>query len=726
MQLADGDHFSLRGREKSFSTVSGFSEFFLNENSEASAMNKQPKQIYEFGRFRLSPADRLLCRDGEVMALTPKCFDLLWKLVEERGHLVEKGELMKTIWPDSFVEEGNLTQNISLLRRALGENSGEPQYIETVPRHGYRFVAEVREVQEREVAPVPKERAGSDSDTPKEISRTASVQKEPTAERTDTSAGRLAVAQPPARRLWPWIVAPILVAVGAIAWWYSRPKSPTPVSRAVPLTSYPGSERNPALSPDGNQVAFTWNGERQDNFDIYLKLIGSGPPLRLTTNPAADVSPAWSPDGRTIAFLRRSEGDRNELLLIPALGGPERKVAETLQARLELALRSLAWSPDGRWLIVAHRERDEQGEALFLISARTGEKRRLTQPPRGYLGDLTPAFSPDGRAVAFSRLSGPGASEVYLQPLSGDFEAAGEARRLTTSGRWAVDPVWTADGRYILHLLAARRGGAAELRRIVASGSSVSEQVSLSQDDLHELTLGRHLVYSRGTGDSNIWRAEIPPPGSPPSRPQLLISSTLNDSQPRYSPDGKKIAFGSTRSGAREIWVAEADGSNPVQTDVFWWTLCWFHELVSRQSAARLPCTSPRAGRFVHDPSRRRDAETSHHGSVRRYLDPVTHRTVAGSTSRVCARDDSRSGRWPLRAVTLRRSPVEADGAPVESPDGKTLYYAQLFPEKGIWKMPVQGGEAVQVTGPSPMFLSSSSPPRVSTTRQHRNLLTST
>ena len=113
-------------------------------------------------------------------------------------------------------------------------------------------------------------------------------------------------------------------------------------------------------------MAFTWNGERQDNFDIYLKLIGSGPPFRLTTNPAADVSPAWSPDGRTIAFLRRSEGDRNELLLIPALGGPERKVAETLQARLELALRSLAWSPDGLWLAVPHRQRDEQGEALFL------------------------------------------------------------------------------------------------------------------------------------------------------------------------------------------------------------------------------------------------------------------------------------------------------------------------------------------------------------------------
>ena len=160
--------------------------------------------------------DRLLRRDGEIIALTPKCFDLLWKLVEERGNLVQKGELMKTIWPDSFVEEGNLTQSISLLRRALGENSGEPQYIETVPRHGYRFVAEVREVQEREVEPVPKERAGSDSDASKEISRAAvPIQKEPTAERTIATAGRLAVAQPlTARKLWPWIVAAVLVTVG--------------------------------------------------------------------------------------------------------------------------------------------------------------------------------------------------------------------------------------------------------------------------------------------------------------------------------------------------------------------------------------------------------------------------------------------------------------------------------------------------------------------------------
>jgi len=145
-------------------------------------MTKQPEQTYEFGRFRLNPADRLLRRDAEIVALTPKCFDLLWKLVEKRGHLVEKDELMKAIWPDSFVEEGNFTQNISLLRRALGENSEQPQYIETVPRHGCRFVADVREVREGEVEPGLEEQTGfhsSDAGEREIISGAASIQEEP-------------------------------------------------------------------------------------------------------------------------------------------------------------------------------------------------------------------------------------------------------------------------------------------------------------------------------------------------------------------------------------------------------------------------------------------------------------------------------------------------------------------------------------------------------------------
>src|SRR5215470_17226563 len=106
----------------------------------------QPKQIYEFGPYRLVPGERQLLRDGKAVALTPKAFDLLLVLVEQSGHLVEKNELLKRVWPDRFVEEANLSVKMSALRRALGEGPNDCQYIETVPRRGYRFVASVKEV----------------------------------------------------------------------------------------------------------------------------------------------------------------------------------------------------------------------------------------------------------------------------------------------------------------------------------------------------------------------------------------------------------------------------------------------------------------------------------------------------------------------------------------------------------------------------------------------------
>jgi DNA-binding winged helix-turn-helix (wHTH) protein/TolB-like protein/Tfp pilus assembly protein PilF len=112
----------------------------------------QQKHIYEFGPFRLIPAERQLFRDEQLVSLKPKSFDLLVVLVENKGRLIEKEELMRRIWPESFVEEANLSVNVSALRRALGEGPEDHQYVETVPRHGYRFVAEVKERWERESA----------------------------------------------------------------------------------------------------------------------------------------------------------------------------------------------------------------------------------------------------------------------------------------------------------------------------------------------------------------------------------------------------------------------------------------------------------------------------------------------------------------------------------------------------------------------------------------------
>jgi DNA-binding winged helix-turn-helix (wHTH) protein/TolB-like protein len=108
-------------------------------------MGEQESHLYEFGRFRLDASERVLLRDSEFVPLTPKVFDILLALVERGGHVVEKEDLMKRVWPDTFVEEGNLTQNVSLLRKALGESPGGAQFIETIARRGYRFVATVTE-----------------------------------------------------------------------------------------------------------------------------------------------------------------------------------------------------------------------------------------------------------------------------------------------------------------------------------------------------------------------------------------------------------------------------------------------------------------------------------------------------------------------------------------------------------------------------------------------------
>ena len=119
----------------------------LNEFSNA-AMTESKSHLYGFGPFRLDTEERSLLRDGSFVPLTPKAFELLTALVQKCGRVVGKDELMHELWPDSFVEEGNLTQHVFALRKALGENHGEPQFIETVARRGYRFIAEVNQVLE--------------------------------------------------------------------------------------------------------------------------------------------------------------------------------------------------------------------------------------------------------------------------------------------------------------------------------------------------------------------------------------------------------------------------------------------------------------------------------------------------------------------------------------------------------------------------------------------------
>ena len=260
----------------------------------------------------------------------------------------------------TFVDfEHGLNAAVARLRQALGDSAEQPRYVERLAKRGYRFAAKVqpRTTRPKNEEPTPVHFGGK-------------------------------------HKAVPWYRRDRMLAAGC----------------AVPFLFVSSPERRRDLYPgafdcvsrDGSEPCsvtrrefrcFSWNGEKQDNFDIYVMPVRCGTPTRLTTDPAEDTSPAWSPDGRTLAFLRQKRDGVSELILVPAAGGPEHKIAETREQPWFAPRKSsaIAWSPDGRWIAASHREPGDPSEGIYLFSL-TGEKQRLTHPIPGYRSDNMPAF----------------------------------------------------------------------------------------------------------------------------------------------------------------------------------------------------------------------------------------------------------------------------------------------------------------------------------------------
>jgi Tol biopolymer transport system component/serine/threonine protein kinase len=457
------------------------------------------------------------------------------------------------------------------------------------------------------------------------------------------------------------MVGVLLIAVGA---WYlahmiTKRRLTPPALTAIPLTTDPGIEGMPSLSPDGNQVAFASGGPQTDNFDIYVKQIGGGPPRRLTSDPAVDEFPAWSPDGRSIAFIR-DRGDKLEVLLIPSLGGPERKIADTVVDRSIFIFSRdppyLSWSADNKYLVTTDRASPGEPPSLFVLSVGTGEKRRLTTPPATALSDGNPAVSPDGRTLAFVRIISDGNPQLYVLPLSEDYQAAGEERHLDLSQPSVLSPAWTANGQEIV-CFAGQRWGEGRLWRVPLSGSEKPQPLSSVGPVDVQPTIsrqGNRLVYAHWTADEDIWRVEVSGRArfSPPVK---LIASTRVDTAPEYSPDRSRIVFTSDRSSHNEIWVCAADGSDPVQ-------------MTSLESSSGSARWFPDGRRNVFDSSKE--------GHTEIYTIDITtllpHRLTNESSD---------------------------DVTPSVSPDGKWIYFASRRTGRfEVWRMPAEGGEAMQVT----------------------------
>lgn len=362
------------------------------------------------------------------------------------------------------------------------------------------------------------------------------------------------------RRVWIAVLALVLLAAGASFLIIRKTPQQFTNWRIEPLTSQAGWESNPALSPDGQSVAFTWTDRLDGQKQLYVKRLNESEPIRLTSSESAGQigSVVWSPDGKRIAFKRQS-GIPGGIYSIKSTGGDEQKILDLVNANLS---SSIDWSPDGTQLAFSDSSPGQGHLAIYVYNLRTGEKRRLTSPPADNWGDWDPTFSPDGARVAFKRVAGFWADDIYLAP-----EGGGIARRITNMATGIWGHAWTADGESLI-VSCQRSSTIFGIWLFPLNAQRGPQVISQGGTDAITPTAARksnRISWVNQLWDLNIYRVSAA--GLNP--PRKLIASTARDQGADYSPDGKRIAFVSDRSGSREIWLGTADGERQTRVTNF-------------------------------------------------------------------------------------------------------------------------------------------------------------
>lgn len=569
--------------------------------------------IYRFDPFRLDASAKVLFRGDQPLHLTRKAVETLVVLAARSPEVATKEEILSAVWPDRIVDEANLAQNIAVIRKALGASPGDPAYIETFPGRGYRLVGPVT------------------VDLPNELSEASipqsTVQPDGSGSPSGVHPGRRIRSAAVGMLALSGLVILLLVVL--------RRGGPDAVLSVAPVTRLTGKEYQPAISPDGSAVAFVWQESERALPGIWVQKIGEPTPRQLSAPGFSWSSPAWSPDGKRIACLRLGVSS-GEIVILPVEGGAPEIVAPVLPTRFGLTYPHLDWSQDGEWLAVDDTPSLSQPLSIFLVNLRTGEKRRLTQPEELIIGDVAPRFSPDGKTIAFIRAFHRSYQEVFTVPVSG-----GTPRQWTSDSRMVTGLDWSPDGL----LAGSSRGGSYRIWRLKA-GKDPSPTGIYGEFPI-QFSYSRRaarLVYSLVQNDPNIWQLVF----GPPLQWRRIAASSGQDASPQYSPDGRRIAFRSDRTGEEQIWVCDSDGGNPVQ-------------VTGGKGRPSVPRWSPDGKRLVFN-----DAAT-------------TEMFLA----------EEHNGRWTVR-------PFDARGVhPVFSPDGRWIYAAATG---SILRFPATGGAADVVT----------------------------
>jgi Tol biopolymer transport system component/DNA-binding winged helix-turn-helix (wHTH) protein len=519
-------------------------------------------QRVAFDRYEMDLRSGELRKDGRRIRLQAQPFQLLAMLIDNAGEIVTRDEVCRALWQtNTFVDfDHSVAAAVNKIREALGDSAENPRFVETLPKRGYRFIGKIN-------AEVPVVMAVARSAQAAELSAVAAAKRWSGKKWT---SGLAAVA--------------VVVACALLFIWVARKPGDSRrdahvnsgAMKMVPFTSYPGQETTPSFSPDGSRIVFSWddgtnNRSGRPGYDLYVKAIGSETLLRLTHHPSDWISSAWSPDGTQIAFHRLAADD-NGIYVVPALGGPERKLIAT-HTPYDVAA-PINWSPDGQWIGYADTENGRPGDRAFLLNVETLESQEFPHDPAcRHEEDLM--FSHSGRELAILCVHNTAEFEYLVTDLQGK-----SRRSLTTRHEFPYGLAWSNDDQSLI------------VAAIDANGDAVYE-IRAGDGEVHKLPVGagewptisndgRKLAISVPDNHLSIWRKDLQ---HPEAASVQLYSSTRPQNAGEYSPDGKHVAFDSERSGTWSVWMADGEGSNLVQ--------------ISREAPASFPRWSPDSQKIV-------------------------------------------------------------------------------------------------------------------------------
>ena len=722
-------------------------------------MSNQEKHFYEFGPFRLDPVKRRLLRDGQPVPLTPKAFDTLLELVRQSGKTIEKDDLMREVWPDAVVEENNLNQNISALRRSLGDSRQESHYIATIPGLGYRFVAQVRvapfsESETREEAGlqrsiVPEERVewtdhrqiekpDLQSTSPEDASPVAATAlkavPEPVA--SPSSGDSIIDSLKRHERVAALLLLLIIFTAAGLSILVYKLVEPGPkdtVGKGIEATSLTrtGTTGCAAISPDGRHIIYSVHEAGRES--LWLRQVAA--PSAQQIVPPAEVayySLTFSLDGNHIFFARTERGGPGRALYrMPVLGGVPTRLISDIDSMITL-------SPDASLMAFVRNSAEES--ALIIANADGSNQRKLaTRPVTDYF--KIPAWSPDGKVIACTSGSGE-PYDVHNTVMAVRVDDGSQSP--VTKQKWAFSHAvqWLGDGSGMLITARERHedpdqvwqisfpGGVArrltsdskmyrsisltaDSRTILAVQTELLSDIwvasGLKSDQLKKVTFvngsyadacytpdGGIVYASQASGNFDIWMMNSD--GSNPK--QLTVDAGVNLHQ-TVSPDGRHIVFASNRAGVFNIWRMDIDGSNPVR--------------LTNGTGEKFPRCSP-DGKWVVYNSVASDESlyalwkvSTEGGEPVRLTDSNADISAISPDGQKIAYFRTSKGKYQIVVIPSAGGPstttidVPTTLDPVTtvhwSADGQTLTYAAALNDVcNIWTQPLAGGEPKQLT----------------------------